>query len=315
MKTVAIILAGGNSSRMKFLKNKIFMEMCGKPIISHLIDNLHKADINNIVVVSNKQNYNNLHSMHPECLYAMQEKPNGTGGALMACKELLCQYDKALIINGDGPIICPQLLQKLVKKSNADLTILTHIVDMHSTNGRVLRDNKKIVGLIEFKDANKTQKLIKEGNAGVYVFNVKKLLKNIDKLTAANVQNELYITDYVKIFAQQGYNVKSLQMPQENNYFSVNTMHEFNVQNKKMQSDIKNKLIENGVFFIYPDSVYVDCDVKIGYGSLIFVGVQMFGKTVVGDGCVIGANSVLCDCILSPYTMLEAGTILKHKKL
>ncbi|MBQ7602543.1 MAG: NTP transferase domain-containing protein [Clostridia bacterium] len=309
MDIVGVILAAGKSKRMNFCKNKIFMPLCGKPIISHIVENLKNIGITNITIVCSAQDYKNLHAMHPACNICVQEVANGTGGAIMACAKTIKNFSRTLIINGDGPVLCSQFLQQFLLKNNADLTILTNTIDVHSTNGRILKKDKKVVSIVEYKDANKQQKQITKGNAGVYIFDTKKLLDNLTKLTPNNAQNELYITDMVNIFSKQKLNIQTCDMPNENNYLSVNTMQELNLQNIKMQKDIIVYHSKNGVYFVQPNNVYIDCDVQIGFGTIVFGGAQLLGKTKIGQMCKIGANSVLKDCIIPNNTTIAHGSV------
>lgn len=310
MDIVGVILAAGKSKRMNFCKNKIFMPLCGKPIISHIIDNLTNAGITNIIIVCSAQDFDTLHAMHPSCNICIQEVANGTGGAINACKDAIKNFSYALIINGDGPILCSQFLKHFLSKHNADLTILTNIIDVHSTNGRIVEKNKKVVSIIEYKDANKKQKQITKGNAGVYIFDTKKLLNNLIKLAPNNVQKELYITDMIDIFSKQKFSIQTCDMPIDNNYLSVNTMHELNLQNIKMQKDIIAYHSKNGVYFVQPNNVYIDCDVQIGFGTVVFGGAQLLGKTIIGQICQIGANSVLKDCIIPNNAIVAHGSVV-----
>jgi bifunctional UDP-N-acetylglucosamine pyrophosphorylase/glucosamine-1-phosphate N-acetyltransferase len=52
----------------------------------------------------------------------------------------------------------------------------------------------------------------------------------------------------------------------------------------------------SGVTIESPSSVLVDVNVKVGVDTLIGANVQLRGTTTVGDGCSIGAGSILRDC-------------------
>ena len=48
------------------------------------------------------------------------------------------------------------------------------------------------------------RKRVKEINSGIYVFNGRALKNSITKIDQNNVQNELYLTDAIKVLVQDG---------------------------------------------------------------------------------------------------------------
>ena len=310
MRIQALILAGGKSRRMNFNKNKIFLDMCGKSIIRHMVDNLLNVKIKDIYVVANMQNYKELNNMHIFKKVCVQKIQNGTGGAVMCAIKYLDSNKKTLIINGDGPILCSDFLKEFLKLENADLTLLTNNVDKISTSGRIVRKNNKIIDIIEYKDATLKQKDITEGNAGVYLFNTKKLVDNIFFINNSNAQKELYLTDLVEIFALKNYKINSIMMPPNNNYLSVNTIPEYTMQNIKMQQDIKNKILNSGVLLIQPDTIYIETQVKVGKGTIIYGGVQILNNVNIGKNCIIYPNCVLQNCIVPSGSIIKAGSVI-----
>ena len=310
MDVQALILAGGKSKRMNFNKNKIFMDMCGKSILQHIIDNLLFANIKDILLVANVENYKQLSKLSTFKKVIIQPILNGTGGAVLSAINYLNKNKKTLIINGDGPILNPSFIQGFIN-NDAKLVLLTNNIKISSTNGRVLRNkNNEVQSIVEFKDATNGQKLITEGNAGVYLFDTKKLIKHITLLNNNNEQHELYLTDLVKIFVQNNYSIKTVLMPTRNNYLSVNTMREYTMQNIKMQHDIKCDLIEKGVLLVQPNTIYVQNKVDIGTGTIIYGGVHLLNDVTIGENCIIYPNCVLKNCIIPNNTIVKPGSII-----
>lgn len=73
------------------------------------------------------------------------------------------------------------------------------------------------------------------------------------------------------------------------------------------RQDIVLRHLENGVFFIDIDTVYIDPRVKIGAGSTILPGTILKGKTVIGERCEIGPNSVVSNCTIGDDTVVNAS--------
>ena len=82
---------------------------------------------------------------------------------------------RVLILLGDAPLVKRATLDELTSV-DADLTVLT--VDMVEpyNYGRILRQDERVMEIIEEKDANKQQRSITEINSGVMVADGRKLV-------------------------------------------------------------------------------------------------------------------------------------------
>ena len=73
------------------------------------------------------------------------------------------------------------------------------------------------------------------------------------------------------------------------------------------QQDIVRRHLENGVFFIDVNTVYIDPRVKIGRGTTVLPGTVLRGKTVIGSQCEIGPNTMLSNCTVGDGTTVNAS--------
>jgi bifunctional UDP-N-acetylglucosamine pyrophosphorylase/glucosamine-1-phosphate N-acetyltransferase len=73
------------------------------------------------------------------------------------------------------------------------------------------------------------------------------------------------------------------------------------------RQEIVHRHLENGVFFIDLDTVYIDPRVKIGAGTMILPGTILKGKTTIGERCEIGPNSMLNNCVVGDETTVNAS--------
>ena len=58
--------------------------------------------------------------------------------------------------------------------------------------------------MIEHKDCNDEEKLIKEINSGIYIFKISNLFKNLKKIRSNNSSNEYYLTDVIELINKTG---------------------------------------------------------------------------------------------------------------
>jgi bifunctional UDP-N-acetylglucosamine pyrophosphorylase/glucosamine-1-phosphate N-acetyltransferase len=65
-----------------------------------------------------------------------------------------------------------------------------------------------------------------------------------------------------------------------------------------------------GVAIIDPAATYVDATVTVGRDTVLHPGVRLAGRTVVGEGCVIGTGCQVTDTTLGPRVTLRPYCVL-----
>ena len=66
---------------------------------------------------------------------------------------------------------------------------------------------------------------------------------------------------------------------------------------------------QRGVFVMDPTNTYIDPRCKIGEGVTILPGTILRGRTVIGDGCEIGPNTMIRDCVIGENTTVNASQL------
>ena len=75
--------------------------------------------------------------------------------------------------------------------------------------------------------------------------------------------------------------------------------------NNSQRTAIIEKFLDTGVEIPCPDGVIIEENVKIGKGTLILSNTVIMGETEIGNDCVIGPNSYICDTIIGNNTKLN----------
>ena len=70
-----------------------------------------------------------------------------------------------------------------------------------------------------------------------------------------------------------------------------------------------------GVTFVDPEHTYVDADVRIGADTLLASGVTLRGKTTLGEGCRIDANTVVESSALGNDVWLKPHCTIEQSRL
>ena len=116
-----VILAAGIGRRMKSSLPKVLHQICGRPMICHVLDAIATFKESNIVVVipPNGTEIENTVRQFTRAKFkpkfAIQEKPLGTGDALKSAVPFLKINKPTLILFGDVPLVSNQSLKRFAK--------------------------------------------------------------------------------------------------------------------------------------------------------------------------------------------------------
>lgn len=229
----------------------------------------------------------------PDCEFAVQKQQRGTGDALLAAAPLLPKKGaRVLVLYGDTPLIEADLLRRLQRAyRQGPLSLVTLPLAGLSGYGRVVRENSRVVRIVEQKDATTAEKKIQEGNAGIYLFDAKFLAQALRTLRPSRKTGEIYLTDLVARAAKVG----QVATVQDDQWVSmgINDQAELAESQRRLQKRILVRHQVAGVRFENTETTQVEADVAIGSDSEVGSGVELRGCTSVGRACRIAAGCVV----------------------
>ncbi len=231
MSITAIILAAGKGTRMNSDLPKVLHPVCGRPMLSYVIDACRQAGCDKIVLVVGhraelvKQTYA---SQNGDISYVLQQPQMGTGHAVMVCKDELAPLQgPVLVIAGDGPLIHAKTLRELIethRKKQAACTLATSILEDPARYGRIIRDEHgDVAGIIEWLDATEQQRQVREVNVSLYCFDTAALRSVIGRITNNNNKGEYYITDTLGLLRGDGKRIAAVAAVPPEDVLSINT--------------------------------------------------------------------------------------------
>ena len=137
----AIVLAAGKGTRMKSSLNKVMHPVSNKPMIGHIVTNLRKAGVDQIVVVVGHGAESVKSYLGDRVQYALQEPQLGTGHAVMQAKCLKDVQGDTLVLNGDGPCIQSETIEAaFAANADSEMTVVTAVLPEGERYGRIVRD-------------------------------------------------------------------------------------------------------------------------------------------------------------------------------
>lgn len=315
MKTKnAIILAAGKGTRMKSKLYKVLHEVCGKAMVDHVLTQIEKNKMDNIVTVVGFGAQDVEKTLGDRTKYVLQKQQLGTGHAVMQTEDLLGNLDgQTLIVSGDTPLFRAETFKKLFEyheAKHAAATVLTSVAPDPTGYGRIVRNDIGIVEkIVEQKDATRDEQDIHEINTGVYCFDNKQLFDSLKLLTNDNAQGEYYLTDVISILKKRGEIVAAYQMADFDESMGVNDRIALARANQVMRDRINTYHMQNGVTLLNPATTYIDADVQIGPDTVIEGGVSLKGTTKIGSDCLIGGGSTIIDSTLHDEVKVSSSTI------
>ncbi|MBQ2791504.1 MAG: bifunctional UDP-N-acetylglucosamine diphosphorylase/glucosamine-1-phosphate N-acetyltransferase GlmU, partial [Oscillospiraceae bacterium] len=196
------------------------------------------------------------------------------------------------------------------KQSGAAVTVLTAILDNPTGYGRIVRGaDGQVKAIVEQKDADEATRAIREINAGTYWFSVDFLLEALEKLTPNNAQGEYYLTDVIGIAAEAGLVVSGAAAKDPKAAMGANDRKGLLALNEYARRKVLEQHLENGVEFVCTDGIVIGPRVQIGADTRILPGTILKGKTAIGEGCVIGPDTVIEDSVIGDGCVINACQI------
>lgn len=296
MKTMAIVLAAGLGKRMKSKLHKVLHPVCGKAMVSHVIDATKSANVERTVVIVGHGSEEVKAALGNEVEYAVQEQQLGTGHAVMQAESLLKDEEGVtFVLCGDTPLITARSLTDMVNmhlQSGAAATVASAILEQPQGYGRIIRNESgRVEKIVEQKDCNEKEEKVQEINAGIYCFDNQKLFQALKQVGNNNAQGEYYLTDVIGILKNKNESIQAYVLESESEAMGVNDRVALAEAERVMRERINHNHMLNGVTLIDPLHTYIDSDVVIGQDTVIYPGTCLKGRTVLGEGCHIGPNA------------------------
>ena len=218
----AIILCAGYGKRMKPLTDKfqkVMLPIYEKPLLAYIIEGLKFAGFKEIVIVVGylKEQIINYFKDGREwgvkIEYKLQDKLNGTGGAVLLCEDLINQKHFFLTW---GDILVPYKIYKEVhdvfKREKEDYILVTNYLENLQKGCAIYCENDYCTNMIEKppKDIDDTHL----NNCGIFILSTQifNILRNIN----SSKRGEIELTEALNnVIKEKKYKVRVIKMEKD----------------------------------------------------------------------------------------------------
>ncbi len=315
--TCCIILAAGEGKRMKLNGPKVLSSVLFEPMIGWVINSVVRCDIHNICVVTGYKHElvkDYMDGLGYNLESVVQQERKGTAHAVLTASAFLEKHrgGDILILGGDSPFIDHETIKRAYKvhqNANNAATIISSRLHDPCGYGRIVRNRSdySVEAIVEEADATFNQRSITEINSGAYWFKVDDLLSYLGKISNNNVQHEYYITSVIKFLIDDGLRVDAFESMMPDVVLGVNNLNQLQKLNEIARNKVLDSLMSSGVKIACRDGIIIGKWVQIGADTAILPGTILSGKTVIGNGCTIGPNSQIIDCVVGDSAVVNSS--------
>ena len=313
MSLSVVILAAGKGTRMRSSLPKVLHVVADKPMVGHVIDSARQLGAENIYVVYGfGGDVLKAQITGDDLTFVEQKEQLGTGHAVDQASAFLKDDEDVLVLYGDVPLTKVSTLESLlaVKPENGMGLLTVHLANP-TGYGRIVREDSKVVGIVEQKDANPEQLAINEANTGILLANGGDLKRWLSGLSNENAQGEYYLTDIIAAAHGEGKTIATAHPETEIEVEGANNRVQLAALERAYQARQAEELMIAGASLRDPARIDIRGSLTIGSEVSIDVNCIFEGKVELANGVRIGANCILKNCTIAENAEIKPNTLIE----
>ncbi|MDH4145820.1 MAG: NTP transferase domain-containing protein [Acidimicrobiia bacterium] len=314
----AVLLAAGSGTRMLSNRPKPLHLLCGRPMLVYALESLAECRLDTTAVVvgqAAERITKRISEDAPDLAveFVEQAHPRGSADATYAALAALGEddlgEDDVVVLAGDMPLLEPATLAALVAHHRANDVAATVLVGrMADSRGRsrVLRGREnRVVRLVPDAEVDLVEGLGDEVAALAFVFRRNVLVPALRRVLPDPVTGELMLDGVIEVLSVAGYLIGSYEVDDVGQLAEVNDRVSLAAVEAELRRRINLNWLEQGVTMVDPATTYVDATVVLARDVTLFPNTLLQGRTVVGEGCEIGPDTRLVDCMIGANARVQ----------
>ncbi len=323
-----ILLAAGESKRFREGYHKLTYPVLGRALFSWSLERALRADPEKVYIVRHPSfTWMDEYISDERVEYVEQTDRLGTGHAVQLACEKLGRYEgPVLVVNGDMPAIRSKTFRALFnthRRNQALFTITTGFLQSRGQYGRIVRKHDSVQAIIEYAEDDAVLNMGQpvEVNLGLYAFEWPAIRPYLYQLQLHEQKGEYYLTDLVEILRRNDLDVGVFLLERPDEALGVNTWEELHIVEQVLRKQVIEDHIQNGVRIFDPKSVWIEANVRIEGGCILYGRVWLSGQTRIGKGTIIYPGVRIDDstigeqCEIFDYSLIESSIIHDDVKI
>lgn len=292
---------------MKTTLPKVLHHIGGRSLLGHVITAAVSTEPEHVVVVVRHDRdavAAHAREVDERVIVADQDDVPGTGRAAWCAMEALPDdlQGPVLVLAADVPLLDDVTLNGLLQQhADGGVTILSSVIDDPRGYGRIIRDRVgNVEGIVEEKDATEQQREVREINSAVYAFDAALLREALEQVDTDNAQNEMYLTDVIKIARERGRPVNAVVSDDAMVAEGVNDLVQLATLGGELNRRILTKWMKSGVKIVDPHTTWIDADATLAPDVTLLPGTHILGRSTIAQGANIGPDTTLENVTVEP---------------
>ena len=304
---LAIVLAAGESSRMRSARPKVLHKLAGRSMLAHVLHSLMDAGADRTIVIvgpNHEAVIAEAKAIASDVEIAVQSERLGTAHAVLAAREAIARgYDDLLVVFADTPLVRPETFAKMRQALGGGQNAVVALgfkTKQPAGYGRLILEEGALKAIREDRDATAAEREIETCNAGLMALDGNRALALLSAIGNANSQKEYYLTDIITVAKSRGLNVAAA-IAAEDEVLGVNDRVQLAAAETILQERLRAKAMREGATLIDPSSVTLAFDTVLGRDVVVEPHV------VFGPGVSVGEGS-----LIRSFSHLDGATIGKN---
>lgn len=324
-----LILAAGKGTRFRSIVPKVLHKVSGFTLLERVIravsqsEIAKRANIQTIVVkgsghaeVENELVRLSAKYLNLSIRSVLQLEQKGTGDAVRVAVSQLTN-ERLLILPGDCPLLTPESINEIIAKDKgAALSVISCEPPSPFGYGRIIKNESgKFIKIVEQKDANGEEKLVREINSSLYLGDVDFIKEALLSLKPNNTQGELYFTDCVSYGVTQNKFIDSIKLDNWLDLAGANTRAELSQLEQEARGRINLRVMERGATLENPTNIFIDEDVQVGSDVYLGSGTRLYGRTKISNNVSIDGDTLIVDSTVEEGTHIKFGSMIESSEI
>ena len=321
---LAIVLAAGESSRMRSARPKVLHKLAGRSMLAHVLSSIMDAGVDRTIVIVGPNHdavIAEAKASTRDVEFAVQTERRGTAHAVLAAREAIARgCDDLLVVFADTPLVRPETFAKMregLGRGQNAVVALGFNTKQPAGYGRLILEEGALMAIREDRDATAAEREIEICNAGLMALDGKRALALLGAIGNANSQKEYYLTDIVAIAKSRDHGVVAA-IAAEDEVLGVNDRAQLAAAEAILQSRLREEAMRAGATFVDPSSVTLAFDTVLGRRRRRRASCRLRSGRARWRGALIRSFSHLEgavvgeDAAIGPFARLRPGATLSQ---